>query len=173
MQYYESIMIQKRFANYFLGGSRSTKAVYGLILITAALIGFQIHETDALTLAIKVFFAGLAIVLAEAYSELLGEKIQHHKNLTKRERREIIHDAMVISSVAAFPVLVFLVSELGLYSTDTAFEICYTWCIAGLGLFGYIASRAGGDTKSASIKKALLVAGVGVVVVLTKYHFSH
>ena len=168
-----AIRMNGSLAKYFLTGSRSTKAVYGIILITAALIGFQIHETDSLTLAIKVFFAGLAIVIAEAYSELLGKKIEHHKVLAKAERREIIYDAMVISSVTLFPVIVFLVSELGLYSTDRAFEICYVLCITGLSLFGYIASRAGGDTRGKSVRKALLAAGIGIVVVLSKYHFSH
>lgn len=60
-------------------GSRSSKAVYGVILITVALIGFEKHTSDPANIALNVLFAAIVIVLAEVYSEYLGEKIKKRK----------------------------------------------------------------------------------------------
>lgn len=161
------------FISTYTHGSRSTKAIYGIILISAALIGFQLHESNPATIAVKVFFAGLVIVLAEVYSEILGEKIKRKKELTRLERREIIGDATVISSVATYPLIIFLLSALGLYSVEFAFELSYALGIVGLGLFGYVAACAAGDSKQLAIRKAVLTAFVGIIVILVKYSFGH
>jgi hypothetical protein len=156
-----------------LEGHRSTKAIYGVILITAALIGFQLHETDPLTLSIKIFVAGLVIVLAEVYSEILGEKIRRKKELDKQERREIIDDTKVITSVALVPTLIFLLCELGLYDISLAFDVCFLLSILSLGYFGFIASQAAGDSRNSSLRKALVTASLGAAVIILKYVFTH
>jgi uncharacterized membrane protein len=163
----------KGFAEKYLEGYRSTKAIYGIILITATLIGLQFLESKPLTIAVKLFFAALVIVLAEAYSEILGEKIRRRKELTGSERREIVDDVLVIASVSIYPVSIFLLSAAGLFSVDSAFKISYGLSIACLGLFGYLASQAAGDTKNSSLRKAVITSLVGVLVVIIKYRFSH
>lgn len=163
----------KNLSDRYLGGARSTKAVYGIILITAALIGLQFHETDPLTLAAKTFFAALVIVLAEAYSEMLGEKIRRKHELSRRERREIIGDATVIASVALYPVVIFLLSAMGVFSVAVAFDICFVLAIVGLATFGYLASRAAGSAKYAAIWSASIAAIVGTAVILVKYMSGH
>ena len=160
-------------AEKYLKGSRSAKAIYGIILITATLIGFQFHESEPLTIAASVFIAGLVIGLAEAYSELLGEKIRREKKLNKLERREIIDHAFVVSSIAVYPVAVFLVSALGLYSVDVAFDISFGLSIIGLGLFGFSASRAAGEPRGVSYRKAILISLIGAAVILIEYTYAH
>lgn len=154
-------------------GSRSSKAVYGLILITVVLIGLERHATDSMEVALKVLLAAIAIVIAEIYSEYLGEKIKRKKALSKREHKEISHDASAIFAVSLYPALIFLISALGLYSIEVAFKIAYTLSLIGLGAFGYIASMYAGDPRSTSIKRTLLAVFIGFAVILLKYELGH
>lgn len=165
--------MSQNFSEKYLAGTRSTKAIYGIILITAALIGLQVHETSPLAVSIKIFLAALVIVLAEVYSEQLGEKIRRKKQLSKFENQDIINSAMVIASVSVYPAVIFVLSSFGLYSIETAFDISYLLSIIGLGLFGFIAARAAGNSRSSSYKSAVLASAIGATVIIIKYIFSH
>lgn len=154
-------------------GSRSSKAVYGIILITVALIGFERHTADHADIVFKVLLAAIVIVLAEIYSEYLGEKIKQKKTLSKKERKDIVHDASAIFTVSLYPAIVFLISALGLYSAETAFKITYALSLVGLGAFGYIASVYAGDTKFESLKRTAAAVFIGLIVILLKYELGH
>lgn len=154
-------------------GSRSSKAVYGVILITAVLIGFESKDTEPIQVIFRVIFAAFIIVLAEVYSEYLGEKIRHKRSLSRQERKEIAHDALAILVVSLYPAAVFLMSYFGLFTTATAYDISYTLSLAALGLFGYIASMYSGCTKFTAIKRAATAVFIGLIVILLKYEFGH
>ncbi len=154
-------------------GSRSSKAVYGVILITAVLLGSEHNTTDALDIAGKVLLAAIAIVVAEVYSEYLGEKIRRKKSLTETERHAISYDAFAIFVVSLYPALVFFLSYLGLYSLETAFQISYVLSLLALGAFGYVASVYAGDARSTGIKRAFIAMLIGLIVILLKYEFGH
>lgn len=161
------------FSEKYLSGTRTTKAVYGIVLITAALISFQLHEHDPAAIALKIFLAAIVIVAAEVYAEFLGEKIRLKRSLSKQERREIVDDTMVISSVSLYPVVVFLLSATHLYDVEVAFMLSYLLSLIGLGAFGYLASRSAGMTREQSIVRASIAVAIGLAVIMLKYSFGH
>lgn len=154
-------------------GSRSSKAVYGIILVTAVVIGSGKHDAEPLNIALKVLFAAIVIVLAEVYSEYLGEKIKRKRALSKSDKKNIVYDASAIFVVSLYPAFIFILSSLGLYSTELAFKITYVMSLIGLGVFGYIASIYAGDSRFVSARRALIAALIGLAVILLKYAFGH
>lgn len=156
-----------------LGGERASKAIYGIILISVTLIGLKAHDTDPMAIAVKIFVAAMAIVVAEVYSEILGESIRHQKALNSEERRTIVYNAMAIATVSLYPIIVFLLSKLGLYSVDTAFTIALVLNMLGLAAFGYYAIKSSGATKHQALVKGSILAGIGLIIVIAKFTVGH
>ena len=75
------------------------------------------------------------LAMAETYSATIAETIAGQKRLDRQEILEIWHDARPILLTANLPTLVFLLSEAGLYSMDTALIIAKSAIY--LALFAY------------------------------------
>lgn len=161
------------FQKYY-GTDRAAKAIYGVVLIFAFLIG-QSHNggQTSLSLVFGTFFAGVAIVLAEIYAEILGKTIRQKNRLTKSQRKEIEHDSLAIISVSFWPSLVFACSAIGLFSTQVAFNITYVLCLAALFLFSFWAARLSNFTIVTALGRAAIIVALGVVVVVAKYELGH
>jgi hypothetical protein len=161
------------FQKYY-GTDRAAKAIYGVVLIFAFLIG-QGHDSDksSLSLVFSTFFAGVAIVLAEIYSEILGKTIRQKNRLSKNQRKEIERDSLAIISVSFWPSLVFACSAIGLFSTQVAFNVSYGLCLAALFLFSFWAARLSNFSTFTAVGRAALIVALGLVVVIAKYELGH
>ena len=160
-------------AKYY-GNDRAAKVVYGAILIFAYLIT-QNHSNDdtALSLVSGTFFAAVAIVLAEIYAEILGKTIRQKKRLSKHQRLEVVQDSLAIISVSFWPSFLFLLSHLGLFSVQIAFNLSYAFLLKILFIFSYWASRLSEHSKLAAMATACIVSAVGLFVVFAKYALGH
>lgn len=166
-------MTRNIFQQYY-GNARATKVIYGTILIAAFLITKDhIGENSSLAVAISTFFAAIAIVFAEIYSELLGETIRKNKKLSRTERNAIEKDTFAIISVSILPSIVFLVSYVGLYSTQVAFTISYTLLLIILIVFSFWAVRLSGATTLKALVISIIISVIGIAVVLLKYSLGH
>lgn len=166
--------MSKNIIQKYYGNDRASKVVYGTILIYAYLISqhYSNHFT-AVSLMVGTFFAALAIVIAEIYSEIIGKTIKQKKPLTKQQRSEIAQDSFAIISVSLWPSFIFLLSYLGLVTTQVAFNISYVFLITTLIVFSYWASRLSGFSVKRSVLTALIISAIGVSVVFIKYFLSH
>ncbi len=158
----------------YYGNDRASKVVYGSVLIFAFLAG-QSHSghDSALPIVFGTFFAAVAIVLAEVYSEILGKTIRNKRTLKKDERREVEQDSFAIISVSFWPSLIFLLSYFGLFSVHTAFNISYGLLLTVLFVFSYWASVLSGRKSSTSLFRAVITTCVGLVVIIAKYALGH
>lgn len=169
---YEEVIVSD--IQHLYNGTRAAKAVYGTILIFATLIAFQhTEETNAYGLALSTILAALAIVLAEIYSEILGETIRQRSKLTRAERKEIWRDSFAIISVSIWPALFFLGSKIGLWTVPVAFFIGYGYCLLILFVFSYWSSRLSGLNKPNSILRSCVLVAIGLGVVIAKYSLAH
>ncbi len=166
-------MIRQFFAHRYIEGTHSAKAVYGIILITASLIGFQLHPESAFIIALQVFLAGMVIVLAEVYADFIGERIQYRKELSNGARRKVLADGWVIGSVTLYPTVIFILSGFGWWTIDHAFTISYVVSLLALAGFGYISWLAAGESPQTSIVKSLIITAIGATVIVAKYLFGH
>lgn len=160
-------------AKYY-GNDRAAKVIYGSILIFAYLLT-QDHNNNASALALVsgTFFAAVAIVLAEIYAEILGKTIRQKKRLNKQQRTEVEKDSLAIVSVSFWPSFFFLLSYLGVFSVQMAFNISYVLLLAILFMFNYSASRLSEQSKLVSIVMASLVTAIGLIIIIAKYTLGH
>ena len=166
--------MNKKSLEKYYGNDRATKAIYGVILIFAFLVGqSHTHVNNASSLAFSTFFAAVAIVLAEIYAEILGKTIRNKRMLSKIERNEIEKDSFAIMSVSLWPSLFFGLSYFRLFSLQAAFNISYVLLLSLLFLFSFWASRLSKFNKTKSFVIALMTSSMGLLVVALKYWFGH
>lgn len=165
-------MRQKITERYF-GRERSAKAIYGLILITATLIGLKSSTSAQLNVAVETFAAAFIIVIAEVFSEIIGKKIEHKRNLSTQERKDIIDNTMTIALSTVYPTIIFVLSWLGLYSITSAFILALAFGIIGLGAFGYISARSIGHSIIKALAEAVIICIIGSAIILVKYYVWH
>ena len=87
---------------------------------------------------------GVAVGLAELYSEIVGTETRTHHRIERTTLAEFADDAVAVTFGVCFPSVFFVLAALGALSTDTAFTIA-RWSGLGLiGFYGYWAARFAG-----------------------------
>jgi len=166
--------MKKNLLEKYYGTDQAAKSIYGIILIFVYIITQSAGEGDApASLALGTFLAAVAIVLAEIYSEIIGKTIKQKHKLTSKQRIEIEKDSLAIIGVSLWPALFFLLSSFGLYSSNIAFYLSYTYCIVTLFAFSYLAGRLSGFTKYGSLLNGVVTSIIGLAVVIAKYTLDH
>ena len=166
-------MYSRKIEQYF-GNERATKAVYGAILLFAYLISISHKaEVSASSIALGTFFAALAIVIAEVYAELIGKTISHKKKLYRKELRTITKDSFAIISVSIWPTVIFLISNVGLFSISTAFNLSFAFLLIVVFIFSYWSFSVRGTRKISAILLSSAVTLLGLAVIIAKYTLGH
>jgi hypothetical protein len=111
---------------------------------------------------------GLAVGLAELYSEIVGTETRTKHRIERGELAEFANDAVAVTFGVAFPAVFFILAALGAMTTDTAFTIA-RWSGLGLiGFYGYAAGRLAGARPLACLLQAVAVAAIGGALILIK-----
>lgn len=143
-----------------LRSGQVSKVVYGSIIGLALVLTLEVHPPGTGAIIGTLVATGFAVSLAELYSEVIGARTQASLGEEHEPIGAIVEDAVAVTLGVAFPAVFFILSALGLWELDTAFEVA-RW--TGLGLiagYGYLAARISG----AGVGRALLQAsGVAVI----------
>ena len=146
-----------------LRSGQVSKIVYGSIIGLALVLTLEAHPTGPGTVIGSLVATGFAVGLAELYSEVIGARTQAGLGEEHAPTAEIVEETGAVIVGVSFPAIFFVLSALGLWELDTAFELA-KW--TGLGLiagYGYLAARL----SKASVPRALLQAsGVAVIAAL-------
>lgn len=127
------------------------------------------NETNnSLSVAIKLFVGGITIVFAEIYSEYLGGMIKKSCLLTKREKIKMTKEAFWIFIVSIIPTFIFVISHFGLINIHIAFLISHILGLAGLLIFGFIASNSVYCHFHKNFRSALFAGIVGLILIFIK-----
>ena len=112
--------------------------------------------------------SGVAVGLAELYSEIVGTETRTHHRIERATLAEFADDAVAVTFGVCFPAVFFVLAALDVLSTDTAFTIA-RWSGLGLiGFYGYAAGRLSGARPLASLLQAVSVAAIGGVLIVIK-----
>lgn len=141
------------------GGINPARPVYGMIIVLAAALGADEASAGARQSLAIVALAFAAIVLAEAYADLIGTAIRERRRLG---RADLVPIGVGIAgaAVGAVPAAAFLLlALLGAMSVDLALDLTI-WTLVGM-LFGVglVAARAAGTRLLASV-------GLGAVLLV-------
>ena len=151
-----------------LGSRQVSRVVYGSIIGVALIVALQSHPPSAAVMIGWLAGTGIAVGLAELYSEIVGEETRTRRRVTRRRLRHMSEDATVVAFGIAFPIVFFLFPLVGVGTVQNAFTIA-KWTGLGLvGFYGYWAARFAGAPFHRAILYALAVASVDAVLIALK-----
>jgi hypothetical protein len=151
-----------------LGSRQVSRVVYGSIIGVALIVALQSHPPSAAVMIGWLVGTGVAVGLAELYSEVVGEETRTRKRVTRRRLRHMTEDAAVVTFGISFPVVFFLFPLVGLGSVEGAFTVA-KWTGLGLvGFYGFWAARFAGAPWHRAILYAVGVAAVDAVLIVLK-----
>ena|SRR5690349_8013928 len=151
-----------------LASSHVARITYGSIIGLALVVALSKHPPGSGAVAALLVGTGLAVGLAEVYSEVLGTETSRRRRVERGELTEMLDDAVAVTFGATFPAVFFLLAAIGVIEDDTAFDIAI-W--SGLGLiafYGYCAGRLAGAGNLRALTQALTVAIVGGALIALK-----
>jgi hypothetical protein len=151
-----------------LGSGRVSRITYGAIIGISLIVVLQQHPPSAGIVVGTLLATGLAVGLAELYSEIIGHQARTHEHVKGHHVRELAGEVAAVAFGVAFPCVFFIAAAGGVIELDTAFRLA-KWSGLGLiGFYGYGAARLAGDSHLAALLQALAVAAIGAIVIAFK-----
>jgi hypothetical protein len=145
-----------------------SRVVYGSIIGLALIVALESHPPSAAVMIGWLLGTGLAVGLADLYSEIVGEVTRTRRRLTRERLQHMAGDAAVVALGITFPVVFFLFPLLGIGTVQTAFTIA-KWSGLGLvGCFGFWAARLAGAAWHRAVFYAALLMGVDAILIELK-----
>jgi hypothetical protein len=142
--------------------------IYGAIIGMALIVALQEHPPSAGVMVATLLATGLAVALAELYSDWVGIEISQRRQIVSGELRRAVAGVVAVAFGVSFPAAFFLLAAAGALELDTAFTLA-KW--SGLGLiafYGFCAGRLAGDGVAAALLQAAAVGLIGGVLIALK-----
>jgi hypothetical protein len=114
--------------------------IYGAITVLSILLAQGSQPVSPLKTAVVLFGSVLAITLAKAFAEFLGNALEVNERMTRHSWRAAWHHSAPTLTVANVPTTLFLAAWLGWIDPQTALVASQVLCVALLALLG---ARAG------------------------------
>jgi hypothetical protein len=151
-----------------LGSRQVSKVVYGSIIGLALVVAIENHPPKPGVMAVWLLGTGLAVGLAEIYSEVVGKETSTRQPVTRGDLAHMAEDAAAVGFGVAFPAVFFVLSALGVVDVARAFTIAKWTGLGLIGFYGFWAARFAGATPQRALLKAALVALVGAGLIALK-----
>ena len=152
---------------------RSAHAIYGLIIITSALVADREHVDDPLTALSVVWGAGVVLLLAHLYSAFVGEAGTRGRLLSHAERHLLIADNVPVLWSIVTPTILFTLAALGVMDLALAIDISIIAAVFGLLVVGVLQSRQSGATVRTQVIIGAIGVVVGVAVIVLEVALGH
>ena len=151
-----------------LRSGQVSRVVYGSIIGLALVLTLEAHPSTPMVAVGTLVASGLAVALAELYSEVVGARVRAGAGGHAEPMGTAVTDAIAVAFGVAFPAVFFLAVPVGLLDFETAFTVA-KW--TGLGLiagYGYVAARLSGAAVAGSLLQAGGVAVIAAVLIAVK-----
>lgn len=151
-----------------LRSGQVSRVVYGSIIGLALVLTLEAHPTTPMVAVGTLVATGLAVGLAELYSEVVGARVQAGAGGHTEPLGTVLTDTVAVAFGIAFPSVFFVAAEIGFVDEDAAFTLA-KW--TGLGLiaaYGYLAARLSGKRAAGAVLQASGVAGIAAVLIAFK-----
>jgi hypothetical protein len=145
-----------------------SRVVYGSIIGLALVVALQDHPPPAGAVVATLLGTGVAVGLAELYSDVLGAEARTRRLVTWVEVRRRLDGVVAVVFGIAFPAVFFILAAAGALELHTAFVIA-RW--TGLGLiafYGFCAAQLAGSGLKGSLVHALAVGTIGGALIALK-----
>jgi hypothetical protein len=151
-----------------LGSRQVARVVYGSIIGLAFVVTLQAHPPGAGSVAAGLLLTGVAVALAEIYSEVVGVETAERHRVRGAQLAAMVGSGAVVAFGVAFPAVFFLLAAVHVLELGSAFTIA-KWSGLGLiGFYGYWAARFAGNPVPRALGQAAIMACVGAGVIALK-----
>ncbi|WP_322938267.1 hypothetical protein [Nocardioides bizhenqiangii] len=137
-----------------LRSGQVARVVYGSIVGLALVLTMEAHPPEEGRVAAALVATGLAVGLAELYSELIGLRARAGAGEEVGPLRIVIGDTVAVILGVAFPAVFFFASTAGLIETDTAFALAKWTGLGLIGAYSFLAARLTGAGHARSLVHA-------------------
>jgi hypothetical protein len=149
--------------------------VYGTIGVLVALgsLGAESKSLRAPVAALVVFVGAIAIWLAHAFSEFVGERLREGRRLGMTGTTTVLRSSWPIVSAALPSVAFICLGWAGLWSVPTSLRGSTILAVVALGVAGLLAARVAGERGLAATLDVAAAASLGVVIALLELAVTH
>jgi hypothetical protein len=151
-----------------LGSEQVSRVIYGAIIGMALVVVLEHQHPTAGVVAATLVATGLAVGLAEVYSDFIGTQTRLRGKLERHHYRHMLKDVVAVFFGIVFPDVFFVIAALGAMETDTAFALAKWSGLALIACYGFAAGRLSGSGFVPSLLHGLAVAAIGAALIAFK-----
>jgi hypothetical protein len=151
---------------------RFSHALYGLIILTAALGAERAHITEALEAIALLLSTGMILLLAHIYSAVIAERSVDRHGLGMAGRRMVLADNLPVVAATIVPTALLTFAAMGVISLRAAYDASIAFNLAALFGIGLYEGRAGSMSWFHSTLSGAAAGAIGVVVIVIEAYFD-
>jgi hypothetical protein len=144
------------------------RVIYGAIIGLAVVVALEAHPPRPGVVAGTLIATGLAVGLAELYSEVVGTETRTHHRVARGQLAEILDDAVAVFAGVSLPAIFFILAAAGAMSLDMAFTVAKWTGLGLIGFYGYAAARLAGAPLGICLLQAVGAALIGGILIAFK-----
>jgi hypothetical protein len=150
-----------QFVEDHLGSTQVARVIYGAIIGLALVVALEHDPPGAGVMVGTLLVTGVAVGLAELYSEVVGTEVRTRHRVERTRVREIAADVAAVAFGISFPAIFFVLASLDAMEVETAFELAKWTGLALIGFYGFCAARLSGMGLLGALLQATAVAAIG------------
>jgi hypothetical protein len=151
-----------------LESNQVSRVIYGAIIGLALVVSLEHDPPRPAVMVATLVGTGVAVGLAELYSEVVGTEVRTRRHIERARVSEIATDVAAVVFGITFPAVFFLLSSLDVMEIATAFDFAKWSGLALIGLYGFCAARLSGMGWAAALVQAAAVASIGGFLIALK-----
>ena len=166
--------------NWYHGGEISSRrrterlshALYGLIILTAALGAERAHITEALEAIALLLSTAFVLLLAHTYSAAMALRAVDPNGLGTAGRRMIVGDNLPVVLATIVPTALLVLAAMGVISLRAAYDASIAFNLAALFGIGLYEGRAASMGWFHSVLAGAAAGAIGVIVIAIEAIFD-
>jgi hypothetical protein len=151
-----------------LDSHQVARVIYGAIIGLALVVALEPHPPTAAVVVGTLLGTGIAVGLAELYSEIVAAEVRTRHRVRRARIREVMKDMAAVVFGISFPAVFFLLSATGAIEAGTAFDLAKWSGLALIGFYGFCAARLAGAGLLVALAQAATVALIGGFLIALK-----
>ena len=156
----------------FREAERLSHALYGLIIVTAALGAEKAHITEVVDALGLLLATAIVLMLAHTYSSAMAERAIEGHSLGSIGRRMVIADNIPVLSAIVVPAILFALAGIDVMTLQTAYTLAIVFSLAALFGVGLYEGRRASMGWIHSTLSGTAAGAIGVIVIVAEAFFD-
>jgi hypothetical protein len=151
---------------------RLSHALYGLIIVTAALVAEKLHVTEVDEAMGLLLGTAVVLLLAHTYSAVVAERTVEGHSLGSIGRGVVLRDNLPVLIAIIVPALLFILAGIDVITLQAAYTAAITFSLAALFGLGLYEGRSASMSWPKSLLSGTAAGMIGLIVVAIEAFFE-